>query len=816
LAAAWYFHFVKNAPVLFALPLSLLGLTTPAEATPVLPPAPCEEVALTIPPGTLSMDVDVALQRRAVDFLEEGRDRSGSVWTDARLDGEAIPLFRPGQTEPSYVEFAVHGPEGEPRGFMVLSTGEHDAPVVHASMSGPSPSAQLRTLAASQPAKILRLGQTYVAVDEDGSRLAQLGKLPQKMVGFEPAWLDLPDETRAGWARYADGEYREHRPGVGEAIRFEAWTSWAALRDGFMDNRAPLHERDRRAAADDWEFERQLRQNGETLQQGQFRELPLLPRGSVRYRVSGGGSDYVEVELAERTIEGDTALRAFVDGVPDEGVYPVDIDVTYGDGSEETLRLNVTRQLPSNLLGFAAAPTATAGTVRERIAPLPLPSLECSKVAFKTHHGMYLERDGDVIEGTGRHWSEAELFDVDHLGGGRITLRAENGKWVQALGRGGGNVRANAIGPTREATFYIFDRGAKAPGFYGLQTSDRNHFLYANGDGLIKADAARSTWSQFAPAMCEPLRIQSHWAGSSFADAWSKVRKYDQLPAKKAPSRSQCASGCGATAWAMLFGFHDYEASLGSAKWRDYTGIYRRDGSKDGPDEVAPEWFWPSRAGILYGIARTDPDVHPHRGMANVVWELAQTMNDFVLAGCSPDGQKWTAPVIMGRAHKYLQGRADGLRLISDYDGAMIFTHEGKTKAKRVITGLSQPVVIGIRDPEHYPLAFGWEKTRYKVWKRGAKKWSNAKNRSHFVVHLGHQEPFSSLVPYDSWFQGSLRVPGAGVGKANGEPAKAQPKATAVTGENKTIPAPQPAPKPIVKPQPKLPGTKLPTVGPLK
>lgn len=741
-------------------------------------------------------ELDVDLHRRAVEILEEARHLEASPWADARLSREAVALYRPGEARPGYVEIGVEGASGEPRGFLVLSTGEHDAPLIQAAFDGQTPTARLRARAKdAAPAKYYRLGHTYVAVDANGRMIAEVGRLPGKLVGYDASWLDLEPGARRGSAHWDDASgYRESLPQTTFAFGFDDWPSWSALVAGYATNRAPLHERDRRAARAAWEAERSLRANGETLEAGQFRELPLLPRGGVRYQVQGAGAQFVGTVLAERELEGDTVLRVFVEDVSETGVHPVDIDVRYGDGTREALRLNVTQSLPRDVMGAPtqarrpgdpAPPPGTGGsTVREVIAPLAAPGLDCRKVAFEAVRGNgYLRLSGTSISGDGNFPDGNALFTVDYTEGGRINLRAANGKWVRAVGQGGGEVRADAASPTAEATFYIFEK-REAPGWYGLQTNDRTHFLVAHHGKTVDARAKSSRWSSFRPAYCEPTRLQSRWAGSSFDDAWSKVRKYNQLPPHTAPSTSQCASGCGGTAWAMLFGFHDYEASLGIPKWAPHTGLYRRDGSKSGPDEVAPEWFR-DHGGTI------------RRGIANVVWEISSYMNDWSLAGCAPTGEKWTAPIIMGRAHKYLEGRVSGLALGSNYDGAMIFTHEGKTNARKVILQ-GQPVVIGMHDPLHYPLAFGWLSTKYRVWDRGSKRWSEHGQREHFVVHMGHEERAAEMVPYDTWFQGWLRAP---------EVAHSKPATPAPQPQQNTPSAPLPTP---TKPLPKLPANPKP------
>lgn len=725
--------------------------------------------------GSLSI-TDARLHRRAADLLEEQRHREGSSWVDARVNPDPVALFRPGEDQPAYAEFSIEGAGGEARGFLVLSTGEHDAPLVHASQEGESPSARLRKMADGEnPARFFRLGHTYVAEDADQELLAVVGELPHEMLGYEARWRQLDASDRAGRSRGGDIEPSP----VGAELRFERWGDWSRIRSEYAANRAPLHTRDREAAAAAWAFESWWAENGETLKTGEFRELPLLDRGAARVRVRGAGAPYVHTRVENRPLEGDRAVTVFVDGVPQDSVLPVDIELAYADGSSETLRLNVADQMPSHLLGFAA-PSASGGSVAVKITPLVAPGVQCKKVILRANGQGFVRMDGNQMKATGTEMSQAARLRIDHLGGGRVTLRAPSGKYFEARGGGGGDVTATAIGPTRDATFRMFENQFSKDGQIGFRTNTNRHFIATQPGGRIDARNRKSEWSRYELAACEPTRSSAYWAGSSYSDAWTKTRKYRQLDEHEAPSNSQCSSGCGATAWAMLFGFHDYEAHLRRPKWRELWGLYRENGSKDGADRVAPEWM-------------SDDTAAETRGIKNVIWEISQKMNDWTLAGCSPSGEKWTAPVIMGRAHQYFEGRVNNVTLGSDYDGAMIFTDGGKKKVKDLIRRLKQPVVIGIRDPEHYPLAIGWESSRYRLWDRGKKAWTSRDQRSHFVVHMGHGQLHSDLVPYDSWFQGWLRV----AESANSTPAKAANKPA--TKQKGHAPKPQPAPRPNVK-----------------
>ena len=64
-------------------------------------------------------------------------------WVDAMLADAPVPMYRPGETSPAYYEIAVTGPLGDARGYMILSTGPHDHPIVDLSHEGDAPSRRL-------------------------------------------------------------------------------------------------------------------------------------------------------------------------------------------------------------------------------------------------------------------------------------------------------------------------------------------------------------------------------------------------------------------------------------------------------------------------------------------------------------------------------------------------------------------------------------------------------------------------------------------------------------------------------------------------
>ena len=684
----------------------------------------------------------IELHRRAADFLEERRDLHGGGWADARLDGTAEPIFEPGITGPAYYEYALVDDNGDPRGYILLSTGEHDFPVPVAALGGAAPSQQLEELADRADLKVFRLGHDAFVAEADGAKVAELGGGGTgRLVGFDPAWLELPHSASAGSTRWdPQGGLVESPPSVGSTIHFEPWKDWPTQRDGYADNHDPLLTIRARNAQRHWDTEKMLAAHGEALQPGDFRDVPLLARGGARWKVSGAGADHVSVERVQRPLQGDTVLRVSVNDADPDAVEGVTIALAYAGTARATEAIH---------LSVYAGPVANApetvvvpGSTRQ--------AKQCGQMAFRTFWKTYLhahDGGGRELTGRGRWIGDYELFRVGNAGPGAVSLRTHDGKYVTAIGGGGGAIRATATSVgARETFFLVPSRDGQR---FGIKTGT-GHYLISRPDGSIDSNSTNfAGWEQFTLERCEPKRSRSVYAGAHWWDAWKKVRKYGQIPAHHGPSNSQCASGCGATAWGMLFGFHDVLADKRDPRWRNHWGIYRRNGGR-GRNAVAPQYMWPVHGGQLSGWNRHANEMHT--GVANMVWEISRKMNDWALAGCSHNGQKWTAPMIMGRAHKYLRGRAN-VRLFSDYDGVGNMTEEGRNKAGAVIRDLKQPVVIGIGQLSHYPLAFGYDYTKYRVWKREG-GWSRNVRREAFLIHNGHQEAYAQLVPFDTWEQG--------------------------------------------------------------
>jgi hypothetical protein len=211
------------------------------------------------------------------------------------------------------------------------------------------------------------------------------------------------------------------------------------------------------------------------------------------------------------------------------------------------------------------------------------------------------------------------------------------------------------------------------------------------------------------------------WAGSHGAQ-----RLYNQMPASDPQNGSSCYSGCGATAWAMLFGWADNQAATGNASWAPRWGLYRENGGY-GANVVAPQ-YWDT-------------------GVKNMIWEIRQRIGTFCAFGSGA-----TTPWDMSGAAGYLVNRS-GTRLYTNYNSVGISTSGLRERARDSIIDYKTPAIIGTGWLNHYPLAYGyaWRSrqrcfigcwTEYSRW---------------FYVNQGWGGNNDGWVSASTWFAGRIR-----------------------------------------------------------
>ncbi len=258
--------------------------------------------------------------------------------------------------------------------------------------------------------------------------------------------------------------------------------------------------------------------------------------------------------------------------------------------------------------------------------------------------------------------------------------------------------------------------GAKAAQAAALSPAANGEDQTVGSASVQSTDAVNGSWGPWT----------YYWAGSH-----SDQRLYSQMSAHTYTNNSGCYSGCGATAWAMLFGWADYQAAHGNAYWSPRWGLYRQNGGK-GANAVAP--------------ASMDS------GVRNMTWEIRQDIDTFCVGSSGA-----TAPWDMDEATGYFSGRT-GTQLDTHYN--VLGIHEGRLReyARNSIRDRHTPAVIGTGWLTHYPLAYGyawqsrttttcilficWDSTDYNRW---------------FYVNEGWGGSDNGWVSAGTWFAGEIR-----------------------------------------------------------
>jgi len=268
---------------------------------------------------------------------------------------------------------------------------------------------------------------------------------------------------------------------------------------------------------------------------------------------------------------------------------------------------------------------------------------------------------------------------------------------------------------------------------YGNGQQERLRFVVLAAED-VGAEEAKSTaeksgagdrvyWSENGP-----LGAWSPWS-TFWAGAHGDQRRYNQISAGVTPNTSKCASGCGGTAWAMLFGWGDYQASKGHPGWAHRFGLYRQNGGT-GADAVAP--------------------LEMDAGVRNMTWNIRNRIGTFC-AGTSGATYPWR----MSDAGGYLAGRT-GASLSTHYN--VLGVHETRLRdtARNSIRDRRVPAIIGTGWLHHYPLAYGYRWRERTVRKCFIVCWNTVETQRQFYVNQGWGGSKNGWVSADTWFAGQL------------------------------------------------------------
>lgn len=369
-------HCTQSSAVRVPAALSLGGVPTVRSATGGATSATAEALSTGQQSGGVPLDeVPAVVHRRAVEHVERLRGTDAAPeWEDARLRDVAYRHLRFDLDGVAYYEFVV-----DPAGFVVVPTGDHDFPVAHWSHTKPPVSGRLEALAREAGRSVARRYKldtlAYAAEDDAGERVATVGPPVFRIEGMRPEWIGDPPTRRTAVAPAEDVrsdaevdedlEYTVEESGEAFPIEVGTWESWPALKEGYAESYAVLHEALRRAAAEEWAARR------ERLEQGIEVELPhrvvLLSRtADVDVALRGEGARVVEYELTER--EGLPPVLELFPSTDIAEPVPLTVGVFYPDGRREEFRFLVTGAPGTNRMPDVGLADAIAAAVDPDLA----------------------------------------------------------------------------------------------------------------------------------------------------------------------------------------------------------------------------------------------------------------------------------------------------------------------------------------------------------------------------------------------------------------------------------------------------------------
>lgn len=243
--------------------------------------------------------------------------------------------------------------------------------------------------------------------------------------------------------------------------------------------------------------------------------------------------------------------------------------------------------------------------------------------------------------------------------------------------------------------------------------------LYLTGKSTIATRSTRgwSSWTQYN------------------AGTQDEQRDYDQYTVP-----GSCASGCGPTAWMMLFGWADYKSSISGSGWARYNA-YRHTGGVYGVHTLG------SGSSI---VAPKAMDVN----VQNALLYIRNQVGTFCW-----DGSGATTPWDMDDARYYLNYVGTGMGFDTHYN--VVGMHEDRL-ARYAMSHLThstdrRPVVIGVGWLTHYPLA--WKvnyRSRPEDWYEGWGDGDDVVWDTQWYVNQGWGGSGNGWISGGIWFAGRI------------------------------------------------------------
>lgn len=310
---------------------------------------------MRIPVSTVPLE----MRRKAAQHLETVRGTEMDIGAErARLTDDVCPIFRPDMKEIAYYEF-----EADPRGFIIVTAGDHDYPISHWSFDREPVSRQLEAIAekaGKEVARVFKLDTlAYVAEDESGEMVAQVGQIPIPVEGLPEdleqargrisSLMARPEQELKDDEGAEEMEYVvEQRGDPPPELKSREVESWAELKEMYGTAFAPFLRDLRLRAAEAWEIDGLISEFGEGILVGRTHRVALL-EPDAEVDLSGEAADMVKLTLISR--QGvPPALELAVEEIKLDREHNFELSIVYPSGLKESLSFFVVSpSTPSNV-----------------------------------------------------------------------------------------------------------------------------------------------------------------------------------------------------------------------------------------------------------------------------------------------------------------------------------------------------------------------------------------------------------------------------------------------------------------------------------
>jgi hypothetical protein len=324
-------------------------------------------------------EVPQDLRRRVAQRLESLRNTKMSEGVqEAQLGDEVCPIYRPDIKGVAYWEFEIvglkttsardrksDGPNdgaGGGVGFILATTGRHDIPLSHWSLSIEPPSRALEAKAKQAGGEAVRIVKldtlAYAAEDAKGNYLAHVGQFPPLISGMGTniktqqgisTVTALPSQPSKNDEEAVKLNFASSGAAVPK-VKLAAWRSWADAKRRYAAVYKPHLAALTAHAATHWDVEDLLEKFGEGILAGNSLQVPLLKPGKVQ--LTGEGEKLVKLT----PLNGKPgAVLLQTEAVEGKAEISFELTISYQDGSQEVLNYFVVpKGAPSNFRSMPA------------------------------------------------------------------------------------------------------------------------------------------------------------------------------------------------------------------------------------------------------------------------------------------------------------------------------------------------------------------------------------------------------------------------------------------------------------------------------